>query len=109
MKVEIQTGHYYFKVLIDDLPHVVIDRKEFIGIASYTDCESLSVIEFITKTNTIKAEINGTEFILTKWCGYFMEGLPMGETSIKLTLLDEKGKQVESKYSFSERKITLKK
>lgn len=57
----------------------------------------------------VKAEINGTEFILTKWCGYFMEGLPLGENTIKLTLLDAKGKQVESPYSHVERKITLKK
>jgi len=63
MKVEIITGHYYFKVLIEDFPHVVIDRKEFIGIASYTDCESLSVIEFITKTNTIKTEYDSVD----KW------------------------------------------
>jgi hypothetical protein len=38
-----------------------------------------------------------------------MEGLPIGETNIKLTLLDKNGKQVDSPYSYSERKITLKK
>jgi len=63
VKVEIQTGHYYFKVLIDDLPHVVIDRKEFVGFTAYTDCESLSVIEFITKTITIKCEYDSVD----KW------------------------------------------
>lgn len=63
MKVEIQTGHYYFKVLIDDFPHVVIDRKEFIGFSAYTDCESLSVIEFTTKTNIIKTEYDSVD----KW------------------------------------------
>ena len=57
----------------------------------------------------VKANINGNEFILNKWCGYFMEGLPIGETNIKLTLLDKNGKQVDSPYSYSERKITLKK
>lgn len=57
----------------------------------------------------VKAEINGTEFMITKWCGYFMEGLPMGENKIKLTLLDNFGKQVESPYSVSERKFILKK
>lgn len=56
----------------------------------------------------VKAEINGTEFMLTKWCGYFMEGLPMGENTVKLTLLDAKGNQVNSPYSQSERKFTLK-
>ncbi len=57
----------------------------------------------------VKAEINGTMFILYKWCGYFMEGLPMGENTVTLTLLDSKGKQVESPYSSSERKFMLKK
>ena len=57
----------------------------------------------------VKAEINGTEFMLKKWCGYFMEGLPMGENTVKLTLIDAKGKQVESPYAVSERKFVLKK
>lgn len=55
----------------------------------------------------VKAEINGTEFMITKWSGYFMEGLPLGENTVKLTLLDSKGKQVESPFSTSERKFTL--
>lgn len=57
----------------------------------------------------VKAEINGTEFILTKWCGYFMEGLPIGENTIKLTLLDKNNKMVESPFNTTERKFTLKK
>ncbi|HMV14275.1 MAG TPA: hypothetical protein PKK18_11155 [Chitinophagales bacterium] len=57
----------------------------------------------------VKAEINGTTFMLDKWCGYFMEGLPMGENTVKLTLLDSKGNTVESPYSVSERKFILKK
>jgi hypothetical protein len=57
----------------------------------------------------VKAEINGNEFVITKWCGYFMEGLPMGENKIKLTLLDKDNKVVESNFSEVERKFTLKK
>jgi len=57
----------------------------------------------------VKAEINGNEFLITKWCGYFMEGLPLGENTVKLTLVDSKGKQVESRFSHSERKFVLKK
>ncbi len=55
----------------------------------------------------VKAEINGSTFMLTKWSGYFMEGLPLGENNVKLTLLDSKGKEVESPFSTSERKFTL--
>lgn len=54
----------------------------------------------------VRAEINGNEFILAKWAGYFMEGLPMGENTIKLTLLDSQGNAVDNGI---ERKITLKK
>jgi hypothetical protein len=38
-----------------------------------------------------------------------MEGLPLGENTVKLTLVDSKGKQVESRFSHSERKFVLKK
>lgn len=64
----------------------------------------------LSKTGyTVLAEINGNKFKLTKWCGYFMEGLPMGENTVKLSLLDIDGKVVNGPYSVSERKFTLKK
>ncbi|HNF49835.1 MAG TPA: hypothetical protein PLF48_10670, partial [Chitinophagales bacterium] len=56
----------------------------------------------------VKAEINGTEFMLTKWAGYFMEGLPKGKNVIKLTLLDAKGNRVDNQFNPVERTITLK-
>lgn len=57
----------------------------------------------------VKAEINGTEFIITKWCGYFMEGLPLGDNTVKLTLLDKHNNEVDSRFSSSERKFILSK
>lgn len=56
----------------------------------------------------VKATINGTEFILTEWNAYAMEGLPLGETSITLELIDKNGKLVESGFNKTTRKITLK-
>lgn len=56
----------------------------------------------------VKATINGTEFIITDWQAYAMEGLPLGENTIKLELLDKTGAPVKSAYNSSERKITLK-
>lgn len=64
--------------------------------------------ELSEKGFKVKAEINGTEFMITKWAPFFMEGLPMGENTIKLTLLDAEGKQVDSDFSTVTRKITLK-
>jgi hypothetical protein len=56
----------------------------------------------------VKATINGTEFLLTEWAAYAMEGLPMGENTIKLELLDGKNISVASDFNVVTRKITLK-
>ena len=55
----------------------------------------------------VKATINGADFILTNWEPYFIEGLPMGETKIKLELLDKDNKVVASPYNGTERTIKL--
>jgi hypothetical protein len=56
----------------------------------------------------VKAIINGTEFILTKWAPYLIEGLPLGENKVRLELLDKSGKPVNSTYNGRERVFTLK-
>lgn len=53
------------------------------------------------KGNSVRATINGTEFILTKWAPYIIEGLPMGKNKIKLELLDKSGKLIEGKFNDS--------
>jgi hypothetical protein len=63
MKIEIQLNHYDIKVMINGLPHIVIDRKAYIGFQAYTDDDKMSVIEFYTKTNKIKAEYDD----IKKW------------------------------------------
>jgi hypothetical protein len=57
--------------------------------------------------NKVKATINGTEFILTKWVAYAISGLPMGENTIKLELVDKDGKNIPGPYNTVERKIKL--
>ena len=42
----------------------------------------------------VRAIINGNEFILPKWCPYFVEGLPVGENTFRLELLDRDGNPV---------------
>jgi hypothetical protein len=63
MKIEVQLNHYDIRVMIDGFCHVYIDRKEFVGFQAWTDDEKMSVIEYITKTNKIKAEYDSVE----KW------------------------------------------
>ncbi len=57
--------------------------------------------------NRVKATINGTEFLLGKWVPYMMEGLPEGENTIKLELIDQNGKNIPGPYNIVERKINL--
>ncbi|WP_026462217.1 hypothetical protein [Adhaeribacter aquaticus] len=58
--------------------------------------------------NKVRATINGTEFLIDKWQPHTIEGLPMGESTIKLELLDKNGNVVPGPFNTVERKITLK-
>lgn len=62
MKVEIKINYYKIKILIDGLPHISINRKDFIGYHSWQDDSHYS-IEFYTKTNKILTEQDSKE----KW------------------------------------------
>src|SRR5690606_7456885 len=55
----------------------------------------------------VRATINGQEFMINTWEPQFIEGLPMGTTTIKLEFLDANGNLVESPYNPVERTITL--
>ena len=44
----------------------------------------------------VKATINGQEFILPKWCPYFVEGLPVGENTFQIELIDKEGNPVKN-------------
>ncbi len=61
-----------------------------------------------TTGNKVRATINGTEFMLDRWMPYIMEGLPMGENTIKLELVDNNGNVLPGPFNSVERKITLK-
>jgi len=56
----------------------------------------------------VKADINGEEHMLSKWQPYYIEGLPMGENSITLTLVDKKGHKIDTPLNPVTRKFTLK-
>ncbi len=55
----------------------------------------------------VKANINGEQHDLDKWQPYYIEGLPLGENSITLTLYKD-GKVVESDINPVTRKFNLK-
>ena len=57
--------------------------------------------------NKVRATINGTDFTLTKWMPYAIYGLPMGENTIKLELIDKDNNVIPGPFNTVERKITL--
>lgn len=57
--------------------------------------------------NKVKATINNTEFIITEWAPYYLQGLPKGEIKIKLELINSEGKLVDSPFNPSERTVIL--
>jgi hypothetical protein len=57
--------------------------------------------------NKVRATINGTEFMLDKWLPYMMEGLPAGQATIKLELVDKRGTLIPGPYNSVTRTITV--
>ncbi len=55
----------------------------------------------------VKADINGEEHMIDKWQPYYIEGLPMGESTITLTLVDGEGNAVDAPLNPVSRTITL--
>ena len=57
--------------------------------------------------NQVRATINGTEFMLDKWQPYQMEGLPAGENTVKLELVDAGGAVIPGAYNSVTRTFTV--
>ncbi len=60
-----------------------------------------------TNGNKVRATINGTEFMLDQWLPYMMEGLPAGQATIKLELVDKRGGLIPGPYNSVTRTITV--
>jgi hypothetical protein len=56
----------------------------------------------------VKVETNGKTFMVDKWQPYILEGLPMGENEVTLTLVDGSGKKIDAPLNPVTRKFTLK-
>lgn len=64
--------------------------------------------ELSSDGDKVKATINDEEFMIDDWAPYAMEGLPMGENTVKLELVDNNGDKIDGPYNEVERKFTLK-
>ena len=59
-------------------------------------------------SHQVKASINGEDHMIDTWQPYYIEGLPMGENTIELSLLDNNGKLVDTPLNPVTREFTLK-
>ena len=57
--------------------------------------------------NKVRATINGSEFMLDQWLPYMMEGLPAGQATIKLELVDSSGTLIPGPYNSVTRTISV--
>ena len=56
----------------------------------------------------VKADINGETHMLSKWQPYYIEGLPMGDNTITLALVDKKGNKIDTPLNPVTRNFVLK-
>lgn len=57
--------------------------------------------------NKVIADINGKQFTLDKWAPYEINGLPLGDTKVKLSLVDKDGNAITGDNVSVERDIKL--
>lgn len=77
------------------------------------DAESLLLDFYIANVtldanHQVKVETNGETFMVDKWQPYILEGLPVGDNTVTLTLVDGAGKRIEAPMNPVSRTFTLK-
>ena len=92
-------------------PHMFYSRPK--GEYKGLDTERVILDFYLVNTdlsptgNKVRAIINGEQFLIDKWAPYFLEGLPMGESTIKLELVDSNGNVIDGPFNTVERTISL--
>ncbi len=92
-------------------PHMFYSRPK--GEYKGHDTERVILDFYLVNTdlspegNKVRATINGEQFLIDKWAPYFMEGLPMGESTIRLELVDNEGNIIDGPFNNVERTISL--
>lgn len=109
----INVGNTTAKPLDVDLkaPHLFYSRPK----DTYTgkDAQKVMLDFYLVNTtlspegNRVRATINGTEFMLEQWAPYMMEGLPNGQNTIKLELVDASGTLIPGPFNSVTRTFTL--
>ncbi len=95
-----------------DKPTMIYSRPK--GEYSGADTENLLLDFFLLNTtlsengNKVRATINGKEFMITEWAPQVIKGLPKGEVTVKLELLDSNGTLIPGGFNEVTRTVTLK-
>lgn len=95
-----------------DKPTLIYSRPK--GEYSGADTENLLLDFFLLNTtlsesgNKVRATINGKEFMITDWAPQVIKGLPKGEVTVKLELLDANGTLISGGFNEVTRTVTLK-
>ncbi len=92
-------------------PHLIYSRPK--GTYTGGDTAELMLDFYLLNTdlspegNKVRATINDNEVIFSKWVPYVIKGLPMGEVSIGLELIDAEGNLVPGPFNSVKRTVTL--
>lgn len=94
-----------------EAPTLIYSRPK--GTYSGKDTENLLLDFFVLNTilsedgNKVKTTVNGEEFMITEWAPYVVKGLPMGEVTINLELVDAEGNLIPGPFNTVTRTVML--
>ncbi|KAB8151143.1 hypothetical protein EZY14_019900 [Kordia sp. TARA_039_SRF] len=94
-----------------EAPTLIYSRPK--GTYKGKDTENLLLDFFVLNTklsetgHKVKATINGEAFTITEWVPHVIKGLPMGEVTIQLELIDENGTIIPGPFNSVTRTVTL--
>lgn len=110
-KVEVGTNPQDALGLDIDAPTLIYSRPK--GTYKGKDAENLMLDFFVLNTtlsedgNKVKATVNGKEFMITEWAPQVLKGLPKGEITIQLELVDKQGSLIPGPFNKVTRTVTL--
>jgi len=108
---QIQVGEGYYEKADLSAPHLFYSRPK--GEYTGEDTKNILLDFYLANTtlsetgNKVIATINGTEFTISEWQPHFIKGLPMGEVTIKLELVDSSRSLIPGPFNSVQRKISL--
>ena len=94
-----------------DAPTLIYSRPK--GSYAGKDTENLMLDFFVLNTtlasdgNKVRATVNGEQFMITEWAPHVLKGLPKGEVSIQLELIDAQGNLIPGPFNNVTRTVTL--